>query len=137
MAGLGSYVKANPETAQKVIAGFVEGIHYYKTNPAVGVEALQSRGIDRRAAKEIYQKIADSYPSTPDPELISIKGVLESLPEERARKVLPENFVDSGPWKSCQKRVGGKTLWEKGTSNKIDVHCLQRCSRHLDGSFPW
>jgi ABC-type nitrate/sulfonate/bicarbonate transport system substrate-binding protein len=109
VAGLGSYVKANPETAQKVIAGFVEGIHYYKTNPAVGVEALQSRGVDPRAAKEIYQKIADSYRSTPDPELISIKGVLESLPEERARKVLPENFVDSGPWE----RVAKSGLVEK------------------------
>ena len=109
VAGLGSYMKANPVTAQRVVAGFVEGIHYYKTHPAEGVAALRSRGTDAQAAKEIYQKIADSYRSSPDPELISVKGVLDSLPEERARKISAENLIDPGPWE----RVAKSGLVEK------------------------
>jgi NitT/TauT family transport system substrate-binding protein len=115
VAGLGSYMKANPETAERVIAGFVEGIHYYKNNPAAGVAALQSRGVDPKASKEIYQKIADSYRSRPDPELISIKGVLDSLPEERARKMSPESFVDPVPWERVAKRGLVEKLYGKST----------------------
>ena len=48
-------MKANPETAQRVVAGFVEGIHYYKTNPAAGVAALQSRGVDPQAARDLSE----------------------------------------------------------------------------------
>jgi len=103
VAGLGSYMKANSETAQRVVAAFVEGIHYYKTHPADGVAALRSRGVDPQAAREIYQKIADSYRSGPDPDLISIKGVLDSLPDERAKKVRPETLIDPAPWERVAK----------------------------------
>ena len=116
VAGLGSYMKANPETAQNVIAGFVEGIHYYKTHPAAGIAALQSRGVDAQAAKNVYQKVADSYRYRPDPELVSIKGVLDSLPEERAKKIPPENFVDTGPWERVAKSGLVEKLYGKKTS---------------------
>jgi ABC-type nitrate/sulfonate/bicarbonate transport system substrate-binding protein len=109
VAGLGSYIKANSETAQKVLAAFVEGIHYYKTHPDAGVAALQSRGADPQGAREIYQKIADSYRSRPDPDLSGIRGVLDSLPEERAKKVRPESLIDPLPWE----RVAKSGLLEK------------------------
>lgn len=119
VAGLGSYMKANPETAQRVIAGFVEGIHYYKAHPAAGIAALQSRGVDPQAAREIYQKIADSYRSRPDPELISIKGVLDSLPEPAAKKFPPENFIDPGPWeKVARSGLVEKLYGKKGSAAK-------------------
>jgi NitT/TauT family transport system substrate-binding protein len=109
VAGLGSYVKANSETAQKVLAAFVEGIHYYKTHPDAGVAALQSRGADAQGAREIYQKIADSYRSRPDPDLSGVRGVLDSLPEERAKTVRPESLIDPVPWE----RVARSGLLEK------------------------
>lgn len=119
VAGLGSYMKANPETVQRVIAGFVEGIHYYKTRPAAGIAALQSRGVDPQAAREIYQKIADSYRPRPDPELISVKGVLDSLPEGTAKKGPPENFVDPGPWERVAKSGLVEMLYgKKGSAAK-------------------
>jgi ABC-type nitrate/sulfonate/bicarbonate transport system substrate-binding protein len=98
MQGLGSYFKANPDTAGKVLGAFTEGIYYYKTHPEDGMAALRSRGGDAQTAKEIYQKVADSYRTRPDPDLSSIAGVLASLPDERAKKIRPEALVDPVPW---------------------------------------
>jgi ABC-type nitrate/sulfonate/bicarbonate transport system substrate-binding protein len=109
VAGLGSYFKANQETAARVLAGFTEGIHYYKTHPEDGIAALRTRGADPQMSREIYQKIADSYRPRPDPDLVSIRGVLESLPDEKAKKIRPENLIDAVPWE----RVAKSGLVEK------------------------
>jgi NitT/TauT family transport system substrate-binding protein len=98
VAGLGSYFKANPDTATKVLQAFTEGIHYYKTHPEDGVAALQARGSDSKTAREVYQKVADSYRARPDPDLSSISGVLDSLSDERTKKIRPESFIDPVPW---------------------------------------
>ena len=103
VAGLASYFKANSDTAARVLQAFTEGIHYYKTHPEDGVAALRSRGGDPQTAREIYQKIADSYRARPDPDLVSIKGVLESLPDERAKKIRPESLIDAVPWERVAK----------------------------------
>jgi len=103
VAGLASYFKANSDTAARVLQAFTEGIHYYKTHPEDGMAALRSRGGDPQTAREIYQKIADSYRARPDPNLVSIKGVLESLPDERAKKIRPESLIDAVPWERVAK----------------------------------
>ena len=58
----------------------------------------------RSLLREVYQKVADSYRARPDPELSSIKGVLDSLPEEKARRTAPESLIDNGRWGDCQER---------------------------------
>ncbi len=98
VTALGSFLKVHPETARNVIEAFVEGIHYYKFHPEPAIAVLRARGADPVAAKTIYQKVADSYRSRPDPDLSGIQGVLDSLPDERAKKVRPESLIDSGPW---------------------------------------
>jgi NitT/TauT family transport system substrate-binding protein len=103
VAGLGSYFKANPDTAARVLAAFTEGIHYYKTHPEDGIAALRARGGDAQTSKEVYQKIADSYRTRPDPDLVSIKGVLDSLPDEKARKTRPDALIDGTPWERVAK----------------------------------
>ncbi len=103
VAGLGSYFKANPDTAARVLAAFTDGIHYYKTHPDDGIAALRSRGGDAQMSKEIYQKVADSYRARPDPDLVSIKGVLDSLADERTKKIRPETLVDPTPWERVAK----------------------------------
>lgn len=113
VAGLGSYFKANPDTAARVLQAFTEGIHYYKTHPEDGVAALRSRGGDPQTAKEIYQKVADSYRARPDPDLLSIRGVLESLPDERAKKIRPETLVDPIPWDRVAKSGLVESLYGK------------------------
>jgi len=117
VAGLGSYLKANPETATKVLRAFTEGIHYYKTHPEEGVAALRARGSDAKGAREVYQKVADSYRPRPDPDLLSIAGVLDSLPDERAKKIRPESLVDPVPWERLVKGDWLESLYGKKESS--------------------
>lgn len=117
VAGLGSYFKANPDTAARVLAAFTEGIHYYKTHPEDGVAALRSRGGDPQMSKEIYQKVADSYRARPDPDLVSIKGVLDSLGDERAKKVRPETLIDLTPWERVARSGLVERLYGKKDSS--------------------
>lgn len=117
VAGLGSYFKANPDTATRVLAAFTEGIHYYKTHPEDGIAALRSRGGDPQTSKEIYQKVADSYRARPDPDPVSIKGVLDSLADERAKKVRPETLIDLTPWERVAKSGLVERLYGKKDSS--------------------
>lgn len=98
VTALGSFLKAHPDTARHAMEAFVEGIYFYKTHPEEGIALLRARGADPGMAKEIYQKVADSYRSRPDPDLSGIKGVLDSLPDERAKKARPESLIDPTPW---------------------------------------
>ncbi len=117
VAGLGNYLKANSDTAGKVLEAFTDGIHYYKTHPQDGVAALRSRGGDPQTAGEVYQKVADSYRARPNPDLVSIKGVLDSLPDERAKTVRPETLIDPLPWSIVEKSGLLERLYGKNTSS--------------------
>lgn len=103
VAAMGNFLKSRQDTARKLMEAFVDGIHYYKTHGDEAVAALLTRGVEPNSAREVYQKVADSYRSRPDPDLSGIKGVLDSLPEERAKKTAPENLIDAGPWQSIMK----------------------------------
>ena len=103
VTALGGFLKSRPDTARKVMEAFVEGIYHYKNRSDEAVAALLARGVEPKSAREVYQKVADSYRSRPDPDLSGIKGVLDSLPEERARKIAPESLIDAGPWQSVAK----------------------------------
>jgi NitT/TauT family transport system substrate-binding protein len=100
VTAIGSFLKARPDTARKVMEAFVDGIHYYKSHADEAVAALLARGVEPKSAREVYQKVADSYRSRPDPDISGIKGVLDSLPEDKARRTAPESLIDLGPWQS-------------------------------------
>ena len=103
VTALGSFLKSRPDTARKVMEAFVDGIHHYKNRSDEAVAALLARGVEPKSARDVYQKVADSYRPRPDPDLSGIKGVLDSLPEERARKIAPESLIDNGPWERVAK----------------------------------
>ena len=103
VTAIGSFLKSRQDTARKLMEAFVGGIHYYKTHADEAVAALLARGVEPKSAREVYQKVADSYRSRPDPEVSSIKGVLDSLPEEKARRTAPESLIDNGSWQAIAK----------------------------------
>jgi NitT/TauT family transport system substrate-binding protein len=103
VAALGGFLKSRPDTARNVMEAFVEGIYHYKNRSDEAVAVLVARGLDPTSAREVYRRVADSYRSRPGPDLSGIKGVLDSLPEERARKVSPESLIDPGPWQRVAK----------------------------------
>jgi len=113
VAALSGVIKARPETARNLLEAVVEGIYHYKTHPEEGTAILVARGIERGGARNIYQKVAASYRISPDPELASIKGVLDTLLDERARTVSPESLIDAGPWKKVAKSGFVERLYGK------------------------
>jgi ABC-type nitrate/sulfonate/bicarbonate transport system substrate-binding protein len=118
VAALGSVIKAKPETARKLLEALVEGIYHYKTHPEEGVAILVARGIERGTARNIYQKVADSYRITPDPEVASIKGVLDTLLDERARSIAVESLIDAKPWEQVAKGGIIERLYGKAATRK-------------------
>jgi ABC-type nitrate/sulfonate/bicarbonate transport system substrate-binding protein len=103
VAALSGFLKSRPDTARKVMEAFVEGIYLYKTRPDEAIALLTGRGVDRKSVREVYQKVADSYRDMPDPDLSGIKGVLDSLPDDRAKKISPESLIDAGPWEKVRR----------------------------------
>jgi NitT/TauT family transport system substrate-binding protein len=118
VAALGSVIKARPETTRKLLEALVEGIHYYKTHPDEGVAILVARGIDRNMARSAYQKVADSYRIIPDPEIASVKGVVDTLLDDRARTVAPETLIDARPWEQVAKSGILERLYGKAATMK-------------------
>jgi NitT/TauT family transport system substrate-binding protein len=118
VAALSSVLKARPETAQKLIEALVDGIHHYKTHPEEGMAMLVARGIESSTARKIYQKVADSYRPSPDPEIVSIKGVLDTLTDDRARSVSPESLIDAGPWQRVAKSGIVERLYGKAAPKR-------------------
>ena len=74
---------------------------------------LLARGVEPKSAREVYQQVADSYRSRPDPDISGIKGVLDSLPEEKAKRTAPESLIDNGPWQSVAKSGLVERLYAK------------------------
>jgi len=91
-------LEVRPDMAQRLIQAFVEGTFHYKRHPDEAMAVLQSRGVDPKVARKVYQQVADSFRARPDPDLASIQGVLDTLPDERAKKVRPEGLIDPTPW---------------------------------------
>ena len=103
VTAMGSFLKSRPDSARKLMEAFVDGINYYKSHRDEAVATLLARGVEPKSAREVYQKVADSYRSRPDPDISGIKGVLDSLPEEKAKRTSPESLIDNGPWQSVAK----------------------------------
>jgi ABC-type nitrate/sulfonate/bicarbonate transport system substrate-binding protein len=118
VAALSSVIKARPDTVRKFLEALIEGIHYYKTHPDEAVAILVARGIDPGTARKNYQKVADSYRATPDPEIASVKGVLDTLMDERAKSVAPESLIDARPWEQVAKGGIIERLYGKPGSKK-------------------
>jgi ABC-type nitrate/sulfonate/bicarbonate transport system substrate-binding protein len=118
VAALSSVIKARPDTVRKFLEALIEGIHYYKTHPDEAVAILVARGIDPGTARKKYQKVADSYRATPDPEIASVKGVLDTLMDERAKSVAPESLIDARPWEQVAKGGIIERLYGKPGSKK-------------------
>jgi ABC-type nitrate/sulfonate/bicarbonate transport system substrate-binding protein len=118
VAALGSVIRTRPETTRKLLEALVEGIHYYRTHPDDAVAILVARGIDRSAARGVYQKVADSYRTIPDPDVASIKGVLDTLPDDRARSISAESLIDPKPWDQVAKSGLIERLYGKPAAKK-------------------
>ncbi|HWH77605.1 MAG TPA: ABC transporter substrate-binding protein [Candidatus Binatus sp.] len=112
-----SYIKRNENTVRKFIRGFVEGVHYGKTQRAATIKIMQKylRSSDASTFNELYDMyIAQNIPRIPRPSPESLKTVLDQMAETdpRVANLKPEQFIDGRFFAELDKEGFIQKLWK-------------------------
>ena len=94
-----AYVRANEETARRVVRVIVEAIHYAKTNreAALGVMKKYLHIQDRDALEDAYESfVIKQFPRVPYPSPAAVQTIfdLASARDPRAKAADPQGFTD-------------------------------------------
>lgn len=94
-----SYIKRNENSVRKFIRGFVEGVHYAKTQrgPTIKIMMKYLRNSDTAMFNDLYDMyILQNIPRIPRPSPESLKTVIDQLAESdpRVASLKPEQFID-------------------------------------------
>ena len=95
-----SFIKRNENTVRKFIRGYVEGIHYGKTQRTFGVQVLKKylRNDDTAFVNDLYDLyILQNIPQIPRPSPEALKTVLDQMAEIR----FPSGEPSSGAVYRC------------------------------------
>ena len=79
-----TFIKRNENTVRKFIRGYVEGVHYGKTQRAFGVQVLKKylRNDDTAFVNDLYDLyILQNIPQIPRPSPEALKTVLDQMAE--------------------------------------------------------
>jgi ABC-type nitrate/sulfonate/bicarbonate transport system substrate-binding protein len=112
-----SFIKRNENTVRKFIRGFVEGVHYAKTQRAPAIKIMQKylRNSDPAMFDELYELyIARNIPRIPRPSPESLKTVMEQMVETdpRVANLKPEQFIDARFFQELEKEGFIQKLWK-------------------------
>lgn len=113
-----SYIKRNENTVRKFIRGFVDGVHYAKTQRAFGVQILKKylRNNDNAFVNDLYDLyILQNVPQIPRPSAEALKTVLEQMAEtdSRVTNLRPEQFIDAHFFQELEKEGFVQKLWKQ------------------------
>ena len=113
-----SYIKRNENTVRKFIRGFVDGVHYAKTQRAFGVQILKKylRNNDNAFVNDLYDLyILQNVPQIPRPSAEALKTVLEQMAEtdSRVTNLRPEQFIDTHFFQELEKEGFVQKLWKQ------------------------
>src|ERR1043166_1106302 len=113
-----SYIKRNENTVRKFIRGFVDGVHYAKTQRAFGVQILKKylRTNDNAFVNDLYDLyILQNVPQIPRPSAEALKTVLEQMAEtdSRVTNLRPEQFIDTHFFQELEKEGFVQKLWKQ------------------------
>ena len=112
-----SFIKHSENTVRKFVRGFVEGVHYAKTQRAFSVDVFKKylRNDDREYLNAIYDLYILRYvPKIPYPSPEAIKTVLDQLAEKdpRAAAARPEQFIDNRFFQELEREGFIQRLWQ-------------------------
>lgn len=113
-----SFIKRNENTVRKFTRGFVEGVHYGKTQRAFGIQILKKylRNDDAALLDELYEMyILQNIPRIPRPSQEAVKTVLDQMAETdpRVANLRPEQFIDSRFFQELEKDGFLQRLWKQ------------------------
>jgi NitT/TauT family transport system substrate-binding protein len=112
-----SFIKRNENTVRKFIRGFVEGVHYGKTQRAFSIQVMQKylRSSDPAMFNDLYELyIVQNIPRIPRPSPAALKTVMQQMAETdpRVSKLTPEQFIDDRFFQELDKDGFIERLWK-------------------------
>jgi NitT/TauT family transport system substrate-binding protein len=112
-----SFIKRNENTVRKFIRGFVEGVHYGKTQRAFGVQVLKKylRQEDPAFLNDLYDLyVLQNIPPVPRPSPEAIKTIIDQMAETdpRVAKLRPEQLIDARFFQELEKEGFIQRLWQ-------------------------
>jgi NitT/TauT family transport system substrate-binding protein len=112
-----SFIKRNENTVRKFMRGFVEGVHFAKTQrgPAIRIMQKYLRSSDAAMFDELYEMyVVRNIPRIPWPSPESLKTVLDQMMETdpRVANLNPEQFIDARFFQELDKEGFIQKLWK-------------------------
>jgi ABC-type nitrate/sulfonate/bicarbonate transport system substrate-binding protein len=112
-----SFIKRNENTVRKFIRGYVEGVHYGKTQRTFGVQVLKKylRNDDTAFVNDLYDLyVLQNIPQIPRPSPEALKTVLDQMAESDSRvaQLRPEQFIDARFFQELEKEGFLQRLWK-------------------------
>lgn len=112
-----SFIRRNESLVRKFVRGFVEGVHFAKTQraPAIAIMKQYLRSSDTSMFDELYDMyIVRNIPRIPRPAPESMKTVLDQMAETdpRVARLRPEQFIDNRLFEELEKEGFIQRLWK-------------------------
>jgi len=112
-----SFIKRNENTVRKFIRGYVEGVHFAKTQRAATIAIMKKylRSSDAAMFDELYEMyIQRTIPRIPRPSPEALKTVLAQMAETdpRVANLKPEQFIDARFFQELDKDGFIQKLWK-------------------------
>ena len=113
-----SFIKRNDNTVRKFVRGFVEGVHYAKTQrpPTINIMKKYLRSSDASMFDELYELyIVRNIPRIPRPSPEALKTVMAQMVETdpRVANLKPEHLIDARFFQELEKEGFVQKLWGK------------------------
>jgi NitT/TauT family transport system substrate-binding protein len=112
-----SYIRRNENTVRKFVRGFVEGVHFAKTQRAFGVQVMKKylRNEDTSFVNDLYDLyVLQNIPQIPRPSAEALKIILDQMAETdpRVANLRPEQFIDARFFQELEKDGFIQRLWK-------------------------
>jgi NitT/TauT family transport system substrate-binding protein len=112
-----SFIKRSENTVRKFVRGYVEGVHYGKTQRAFGIQVLKKylRRDDPAFLNDLYDLyILQNIPQIPRPSPESLKTVIDQMAETnpQAANLRPEQLIDFRFFQELEKEGFIQRLWK-------------------------
>ena len=112
-----SYIRRNENTVRRFVRGFVEGVHFAKTQRAFGVQVMKKylRNEDTAFVNDLYDLyVLQNIPQIPKPSPEALKTILDQMAETdpRVMNLRPEQFIDGHFFQELEKEGFIQRLWK-------------------------
>jgi NitT/TauT family transport system substrate-binding protein len=112
-------LKSQRDLLRRLLMGYIEGIHLYKTRPKLAYAVLEESGIkDPAIQKDIYDRLAKSLREYPLPEPDGIQGALDSLTHPNAKATKPQALIDTSILEEIRKAGFVDSLYGRPPRNE-------------------